>query len=251
MNPTPTMAGHIDHRILLNYRVEPDVAGAWLPAGLRPRLVDGHAIAGICVIRMSALRPTAVPRRLGVTTDNAAHRIAVELDGGTHGVFVPRRDTSSRAARALGGRLFPGTLHGARVDADAGDGGVHVDILSDDGEVRISCDAVPADDVASGSVFSSVDAASAFFLHDPLGYSPGRRPGTYDVMELVAAAWELRPLAVAHVASSVFDDPHVFPAGTVTFDSAFAMQPTDARWIPHRRVTTRAYPNVQRVALVG
>jgi hypothetical protein len=237
------MAGHIDHRILLNYRVEPDVADAWLPAGLRPRLVDGHAIAGVCVIRMSALRPAAVPRRLGVTTDNAAHRIAVELDGPdgpAHGVFVPRRDTSSRAARALGGRLFPGTLHGARVGADARDGEVHVDIVSDDGEVRISCDAVTADHVAPGSVFAGVEAASAFFLHDPLGYSPGRRPGTYDVMELVAATWELRPLAVAHVASSAFDDRHVFPAGTVTFDSAFAMQPTDARWIPHPRIAAGA-----------
>jgi hypothetical protein len=239
MNTTPTMVGHIDHRILLNYRVDPDVAAAWLPPGLRPRLVDGHAVAGICVIRMSALRPAPLPRRLGVSTDNAAHRIAVELDGPdgpAHGVFVPRRDTSSRAARALGGRLFPGTLHRAHVDADSRGGAVHVDIASDDGEVRIACAAVTADHTPSSSVFADVDAASSFFLHDPLGYSPGRRAGSYDVMELVAARWELRPLTVAHVASSVFADTGVFPTGSVAFDSAFAMQPTDARWIPHPRL---------------
>ena len=36
MNPTPTMAGHIDHRILLNYRVDPDVAAAAVDRPARP-----------------------------------------------------------------------------------------------------------------------------------------------------------------------------------------------------------------------
>ena len=46
----------------------------------RPQLVEGRAVAGICLIRLGSLRPKGLPASLGVTTENAAHRIAVEWD---------------------------------------------------------------------------------------------------------------------------------------------------------------------------
>ncbi|MCY7286937.1 MAG: DUF2071 domain-containing protein [Cryobacterium sp.] len=53
----PQMAGDIERRLLVNYRVEPAALTGLLPAQLRPQLVDGLAVAGICLIRLGTLRP--------------------------------------------------------------------------------------------------------------------------------------------------------------------------------------------------
>ena len=95
----PTLTGTIDRRILINFRVRPDVLVTLLPEPFRPQLVNGVGLAGICLIRLRRLRPRKFPAWIGHTSENAAHRIAVEWDaeGSRHtGVFVPRRDTSSR-----------------------------------------------------------------------------------------------------------------------------------------------------------
>jgi uncharacterized protein YqjF (DUF2071 family) len=82
----PVIQGVIARRILVNYRVDPEVLARRLPAPFRPKLIDGVGIAGICLIRLEALRPRLVPARLGLASENAAHRIAVvwEEDGQPH-----------------------------------------------------------------------------------------------------------------------------------------------------------------------
>lgn len=113
----PVIHGVIDRRILVNYRVDPAVLAALLPAPFRPKLVRGHGIAGICLIRLIHLRPRGLPASVGVASENAAHRIAVEWDeqGQTReGVFIPRRDTASRLNTWLGGRVVPGFHEHAR-----------------------------------------------------------------------------------------------------------------------------------------
>src|ERR1051326_1862789 len=95
----PVIRGLIDRRILVNYRVDPDVLTKILPAPFRPKLVNGAGMAGVCLIRLKKIRPRFLPSFLGISSENAAHRIAVEWenDGETkEGVFIPRRDTSSR-----------------------------------------------------------------------------------------------------------------------------------------------------------
>src|SRR6201997_2099537 len=95
----PTMRGVIDRRILVNYRVDAAVLAKLLPAPFRPKLVGGFGVAGICLIRLKHIRPRFLPAWLGLSSENAAHRIAVEWEQGgqtREGVFIPRRDTSSR-----------------------------------------------------------------------------------------------------------------------------------------------------------
>ncbi len=113
----PRVHGIIDRRLLFNYRVDPDVLRRILPAPFRPHVVRGSGIAGICLIRLKQESFGFVPRRLGITAENAAHRIAVEWEdrGITRrGVYVPRRDTSSRIASSLGGWFYPGVHHHAQ-----------------------------------------------------------------------------------------------------------------------------------------
>src|ERR1700692_2401811 len=95
----PVIRGIIDRRILVNFRVDPDVLARIVPAPFRPKLVKGAGMAGVCLIRLKGIRPRVVPAVMGISSENAAHRIAVEWDQGgetKEGVFIPRRDTSSR-----------------------------------------------------------------------------------------------------------------------------------------------------------
>lgn len=57
-----TLIGTIEQRLLINYRVDPDVMAARLPPPFTPSLVAGHAIAGICLTQLR-VRPRWAPRR--------------------------------------------------------------------------------------------------------------------------------------------------------------------------------------------
>ena len=107
----PTIQGTIDRRILANFRAAPDVVAAQLPRPFRPKLQGSYAIVGVCLIRLKNIRPMFLPEQLGIGSENAAHRIAVEWDEDGHtreGVFIPRRDTDSHLNHWSGGKLFPG-----------------------------------------------------------------------------------------------------------------------------------------------
>jgi len=113
----PNVAATIERRLLVNYRVDPGTLRHVIHAGFRPHLVNGIGVVGICLIRLGQLRPVGLPEILGLTTENAAHRVAVEWDGPEgprHGVFIPRRDTSSLLTTIIGGRVFPGEHRRAR-----------------------------------------------------------------------------------------------------------------------------------------
>src|SRR5687768_18589857 len=76
----PTIQGTIRRRILANLRVDPEVMQKQMPARFRPKLHDGFAVAGICMIRLEHIRPKLMPEVVGVDSENAAHRVAVLWD---------------------------------------------------------------------------------------------------------------------------------------------------------------------------
>src|ERR1044071_6066543 len=121
----PRIQGIIRRRILVNFRVEPSVLQRQLPSPFEPKLHNGHAIAGICLIRLEHIRPKSFPETLGVSSENAAHRVAVRWDEGgetREGVYIPRRDTDSLINHLAGGRVFPGEHQRARFDvSESGD----------------------------------------------------------------------------------------------------------------------------------
>jgi hypothetical protein len=233
MNNAPDIEAIIDRRLLLNFRVDPAIATRLVPAPFRPNLSTGFAIAGVCLIRLTQLRPHGLPRAIGITTESAAHRFAVEWDteaGTDHGVYIPRRDTNSRLSVLLGGRVFPGEHHRCSFRANEGNGSHDLELTSVDLTTQISVKARAASSLPNGSVFRDVDDASEFFRRDTLGYSETRYPGNYDGLELRAAHWNIDPLSVDHVSSSYFADPTIFPPGTVEFDCALSMRRTPAQW---------------------
>jgi hypothetical protein len=229
------MVGTIERRLLVNYRVDPDVLARVVPVPFRPQLVGGVGIAGICLIRLGELRPVGAPRTWGWTTENAAHRVAVEWDepdGVRQGVYIPRRDSSSRLTSLAGGRLFPGEHHLARFNAEEGANRWAVSFSSADGTAAVSARAHLAHGWPAGSVFPSIAEASAFFEQAPIGYSATRRGAHYDGVELRCGRWEVLPLEVDEVRSTLFDDRSRFPEGSVAFDSALVMLNVPAEWAP-------------------
>ncbi len=229
----------IDRRLLVSYRIEPARVNALLPRPFRPQLVKGHAIGGVCFIRMSALRPARLPRAAGVTTENVAHRFAVEWDDehGSHvGVYIPRRDTNSRVAAALGASIFPGAYHLARFDVTESADVIRIGVRSRDRAVSLSVAATPAASLTS-ALFAGAEEAAGFFRQGALGFSPSDADGCLDPVRLHAANWEARPMAVSAMSSSLFDDATMFPAGTCALDSALLMTNITARWTAEADVT--------------
>jgi len=106
----PVIRGIIDRHILANVRVAPEVLAHLLPPPFRPHTVNGFGIAGVCLIHLKHVRPRFLPPLCGFSSENAAHRIAVEWDADgqlCRGVFIPRRDTSSLLSAFTGGRIPP------------------------------------------------------------------------------------------------------------------------------------------------
>ena len=139
----PVLRGLIERRLLVNYRVDPEIAARLLPKPFRPKLIGGYAMAGICLIRLGKVRPRGLPSWVGIRSENAAHRIAVVWDeGGTEreGVFIPRRDTSSWLNQCAGGRLFPGEHSAASFDVEENGERFAVAMQSRDGETRVRVD---------------------------------------------------------------------------------------------------------------
>jgi Uncharacterized conserved protein (COG2071) len=88
----PVIRGIIDRRILVNFKVDAGVLSRFLPAPFRPKLINGAGMAGVCLIRLNHIRPRFLPSFLGISSENAAHRIAVEWDQNgqpKEGVFIP------------------------------------------------------------------------------------------------------------------------------------------------------------------
>jgi hypothetical protein len=228
----PAVHAVMARRILVNFRVRPNVVAGLLPHPFRPKLVNGWAMAGICLIRLEDMRPAWMPRGCGVASENAAHRIAVEWteNGRTReGVFIPRRDTNSLLNRIAGGRLFPGVHHPAEFRCAQNCTRFEVELRSRDGETRVNVVARLADDWPGGSVFGSLEEASAFFRNGGCGWSPSNGCALEGV-ELHTENWTMHALAVEHVESSFFNNPHRFPPGSVEFDCALMMRGIGHEW---------------------
>src|SRR5437868_3074196 len=137
----PQIQGVIRRRMLVNFRVDAEVIQRQLPSKFRPKLHEGSAVAGICLIRLEQILQRGVPGFLGLSSENAAHRIAVlweDESGHTEeGVFVPRRDTNSRLNHFAGGRLFPGEHNRASFEVETSQETINFKMDSDDGEVAL------------------------------------------------------------------------------------------------------------------
>ncbi|HZX07263.1 DUF2071 domain-containing protein [Kribbella sp.] len=241
----PGIRGQIERRLLVNYRVDAEVIARVLPHPFRPRLVGGAAVAGICLIRLGQMRPGHTPRWVGLRSENAAHRVAVEWDTPNSpqaGVYIPRRDSDSWVNVVLGGRVYPGEHHRARFRADETDEDVRVAHTSLDGSAWVDVSVHITDELGDSRLFAGLEEASAFFETGSVGYSATRRPNRFDGLGLKTSAWKVEPTSVTHAHSSFFDDARIFPGGTAELDDALIMRRVPVLWEPLASLRLQAEP---------
>lgn len=154
--------GRIRRRLLVNAVVDPDEAAGFLPRGVRPHVTDGATVVGCCLLEVDQTRPAWAPWAPAARLRAAAHRISAEwvnqLGNREVGVYVPVRHTNSYAARAMGGRVFPGVHRGASVG------------LADDGR-RLTWSIEPHDGATryGVTVSASLSSAEASIPSEPIG----------------------------------------------------------------------------------
>jgi len=234
----PIIKGVIDRRILINYQIDEDVLNNYLPKPFKPKLVKGKGIAGICLIRLKEIRPKGLPKQIGISSENGAHRIAVEWEENgaiKEGVFVPRRDTSSKLNSIAGGTLFPGIHHLAKFSVNESAKNYEVSFKSDD-DTFASIKAKQTEKWNSESVFDDLNCVSDFFKNGSIGYSPDKND--YEGLELKTYNWEVSMLEVESVQSSFFQNKNIFPEGSVKFDNALLMKNIEHEWIGLKRIKT-------------
>jgi hypothetical protein len=226
----PVIKGVIDRRMLVNFTADPGVVQKLLPQGFRPKLYKEKAIAGICLIRLKQIRIKGFPAFMGISSENGAHRIAVEWEENgewKEGVFIPRRDTNFWFNAMVGGRVFPGRHYRAAFDVVEGQGKYHVAFKSSDG-TSISVDAEKSEVLDQNSIFGNLENASEFFKAGSLGYSPNKKK--LEGMRLNSYKWEMQALKVNRVASSFFENEMYFPKGSIQFDNALLMTNIEHEW---------------------
>jgi uncharacterized protein YqjF (DUF2071 family) len=229
----PVLSGVIRRRILVNYQANPEVVQKLLPNGLRPKLHKARTIVGICLIRLEQVRPKGMPQFIGLSSENAAHRIAVEWDTETgikEAVYIPRRDTNSWLNQNLGGRVFPAELHAADFRVKDNQQQIRLEIESKDKAVEVHVRGQTAKALPTNSIFACLEEASNYFKAGSLGYSASRDSSHLDGVQLQTNAWKVEPLAIEELFSSYFANIHSFPTGSVTLDHALIMRNVEHEW---------------------
>ena len=229
----PTIQGIIRRRILANFRIDPQIMQSHVPSRFKVKLHNGFAVAGICLIRLEHIRPRLLPEIVGLSSENAAHRVAVHWDDSgvvREGVFISRRDTDSQLNHLLGGRIFPGEHHPASFNVAESDSQIRLTMKSTDTTVAVEIEGEITEELPPASIFSSLAEASSFFEGGSLGYSVTGEEDRLDGLKLETREWRVEPLQVNKVYSSYFSDEEKFPKGSIEFDHALIMRDVAHEW---------------------
>ncbi|MGV4413151.1 DUF2071 domain-containing protein [Chryseobacterium sp. T1] len=226
----PTIHGIIERRMLINYVADSEVVRKILPQPFLPKLYEGKAIVGICLIRLKDIKPKGFPKFIGINSENGAHRIAVEwVENGElkEGVYIPRRDTNLKLNSLVGGRVFPGKHYYAKFNIKEEDENYHLDFTSSD-NTTIEIDAKFTDKFDEKSIFKTLENVSTFFEKGSIGYSPNGK--NFDGLKLETYNWKVKPLKVDNIKSSFFENENIFPKGSIKFDNAILMENIEHEW---------------------
>jgi len=230
----PTLQGIIKRRILVNYRAQPKAIQKILPPCFRPKLHDGRAVAGICLIRLEHIRPKYAPEFVGISSENAAHRIAVlwEDESGERqeGVYIPRRDTNSFINHVAGGALFPGEHNAADFSVTESEREIDFAMRSKDGAIEVKLTGEVSENLPKNSIFPSIAEASAFFEKGSLGYSVTKGGKELDGITLQIENWKVEALDLDLVKSNYYENENVFSKDLIEFDHALLMRNIAHEW---------------------
>jgi len=229
----PVLEGIISRRILLNFRCDPATAQKLIPPPLEVETHRGFAIAGVCLIRLEQLRPKGLPKIVGVSSENMAHRIAIRFpteEGMKPGVFIWRRETDQKLVQMLGGRAFPGVHSAAQFHVSENAGQLTMEVRTEGGQTDVAFAAKYGTDWRPTPAFSDFPEVSEFFKMGDCGFSCSLRGDELEGMQLRTLRWEMSPLEVQLKHCVFFANNARFPSATVEFDCGLLMRGLPHEW---------------------
>lgn len=221
------VSGRIERRVLVGYSFDPEVVAPLLPEGFSPRLVNGRAVVGLCLIKFAGIGPSWLPHQLGLKPESVAHRVGVQWVNAqgeeTQGVYVPEHHTSSFMVNQVGGRFFPGVQQLGEFQVEEHDERVRLWMESEGRKVLV--DVKPTSQWES-SLFPSVEEA-ALFYKPPKGWSPTLDGSQVEGVEMVTDAWNVEAWMPNQVMTTFFDQ---FPDGSYDYDHTIVMRNLGVRY---------------------
>jgi len=226
-----SLKARLKRRIFVNYRIPPDALAGHLPRGVEPYTIAGQALVGVCLIRLEEVRPAGTPRLLGLSSENAAHRVAIRNlvnPDGPPEVLILSQHTDSFLNTQTGGILFPGAMRPARFEIRLSPTTFKIGFEGLDG-CRVQVIARRGGQLPSDSLFSNMEEASEFFGRGCDGWSFCGPEETMEGSRFACHHWDFHPLTVDLCKSSMIN---LLGKGKVrpTFDSAFLMEDMDHEW---------------------
>ena len=193
----------------------------------------GHAVVGVCLIRMENLRPHSIPGALGLSSEKMAHRMAIRCpsrDGMRPGVFIWRRETDQRMIELQGGRLFPGVHQHARFHVHEDENHLAMEVKSADGQADVSFSARVSREWHDTVGFETWDEVSEFFRKGDCGFSCSLRGKELEGLQMKTLEWAMVPMEVESQHCAFYSDTSRFPRGSIEFDSGVLMRGLSHEW---------------------
>jgi hypothetical protein len=237
--------GIMARRLLVNWRVPPRAAQRALPPGVRPHLVHGHAVVGLCLVRLEKLRPARLPPLFGLASENVAVRMGVEIDtraGPEKAVLIFHRDTNSWVNFLCAPRVGFGRQHRVRISVRQEKDRTQITMSSPAHSFDVAVQ--PAEELSKASVFGALEEAANYFRGSEKGYSPAPAGLGWHAAKLQLFTWKLAPMRILHARSTFIE--RMF-GGTASVDSAFVMRNIPHAWTAIRPVTFESPPALRRL----
>lgn len=196
----PPVRALVKERIIFTYRLPPEHLKKLLPVPwLMPQLVDGSAIASVCVLRLSNIVPGQVPTFLGARSISTARRYGVldQRNEGSPAVFVTERTTSSVLGSFLTAVGFSARHQHlpTRIRRDG-----HSSLITL-GKEKFRARVTPAQHWSS-SLFPTIQTFSTFLAEGVRSYGTSRHAGRLTVLDLAKEDNGYVPLTAYEVGGS-------------------------------------------------
>jgi uncharacterized protein len=217
---------------LANFGVDAGAMRRVLPHHIDPDLHEGEAYLSVVVGQMERMRPTPVPRPLGITYNQIVYRAVVRC-GAERGVHFLRSDADSPIMCALGNAMSFFRFHRSAITFSDRDGHLDLDVTTksaEPGGIRASYDLDAArHQLPATSAFTDLGTAQQWLVELFTAFDHTAGSQHIDAVRIDRGEWEIK-VVDDHRAEYDFLTAGPFGPGNTRLDSVFLVGDVPYRW---------------------
>lgn len=226
------MTTHYRSVAIINYAIDPGVLRRLVPPQLDLDLTYDHGFVTIVCADMVRMRPSPLPRLLGITYDQVVYRVPVRYRD-TPGLYFLGSDAEQPLMVAAGAvfSMFGVRRSRTRI-TDAGDRwsvdvfgrgpgiDLHAFLKLDPGSTALP----------PTSVFGSAQEARAFLIDRFVAFVPGSGHEPMRRVEVQRGTWDVLLPSMMDIRSDWLDGSRDFPSASATLDCVFVARDIPYHW---------------------